>query len=108
MRHTLAQPIRAGSNSPPKTPKRRRCATRLLSHLQQFATTPILIGTWADASWAIHFYQRHGFRIVPPEKERLLNKYWSIPARQIETSVVLADANWRPATSPNASRALST
>jgi GNAT superfamily N-acetyltransferase len=56
---------------------------------------PILIGTWADASWAIRFYEKHGFRVVTvEEKNRLLKKYWSIPDRQIETSVVMAEENW--------------
>jgi GNAT superfamily N-acetyltransferase len=51
---------------------------------------PLLVGTWAAASWAIRFYQRHGFRLVSAEeKDRLLTTYWSIPARQQETSVVL-------------------
>jgi hypothetical protein len=52
-----------------------------------------LVGTWADAAWAIRFYQRHGFRLAPPEeKDRLLTSYWNIPPRQQETSVVLAHA----------------
>jgi len=56
---------------------------------------PVLIGTWAAASWAIAFYERYGFVVVPVDvKERLLRTYWSIPARQVETSVVLADARW--------------
>ena len=68
----------------------------LLSHLRLLAKDPVLIGTWADALWAIRFYQRHGFQIVSPkEKDRLLKQYWNIPERQIETSVVLADARWR-------------
>lgn len=51
---------------------------------------PLLVGTWAAATWAIRFYQRHGFRLVSPEeKDRLLMTYWNIPARQRETSVVL-------------------
>jgi hypothetical protein len=55
----------------------------------------VLIGTWAAATWAIRFYQKHGFRLVTPEeKDRLLRKYWNIPERQVETSVVLADENW--------------
>jgi hypothetical protein len=54
----------------------------------------MLVGTWADATWAIRFYERHGFELVTPaEKDRLLRTYWSIPERQIETSVVLADAS---------------
>lgn len=65
---------------------------QLLSFLRQQTTRPVLIGTWADAAWAVGFYQKHGFRLVSPEeKDRLLRKYWSIPERQIETSVVLAD-----------------
>jgi N-acetylglutamate synthase-like GNAT family acetyltransferase len=68
---------------------------KLLSHLRKQTTRPILIGTWADAVWAIRFYEKHGFRLVSSEeKERLLRKYWSVPERQIETSVVLADQNW--------------
>ena len=69
---------------------------QLLAHLQNLTTRPVLIGTWADAAWAIRFYERHGFKIVSQEdKERLLRSYWRIPERQIETSVVLADARWR-------------
>lgn len=65
---------------------------RLLSELRRRTNRPILIGTWADASWAIRFYEKHGFRLVSSvEKERLLRKYWSISERQIETSVVLGD-----------------
>lgn len=68
---------------------------RLLSHLRVLASGPVLIGTWADAVWAVHFYQRHGFQLVSPqEKDRLLRQYWTIPERQIETSVVLADPKW--------------
>jgi N-acetylglutamate synthase-like GNAT family acetyltransferase len=63
---------------------------RLLAHLVAQAEGPLLVGTWAAATWAIGFYQRHGFRLATPqEKDRLLRKYWSIPERQIETSVVL-------------------
>jgi hypothetical protein len=59
--------------------------------VQSLVDKPILIGTWAAASWAIRFYQRNGFTLVPSiYKDRLLQTYWSIPARQIETSVVLA------------------
>lgn len=68
----------------------------LLAHLRQLARRPMLIGTWADVVWAIRFYEKHGFRAVSPdEKERLLRRYWKIPDRQVETSVVLADAAWR-------------
>lgn len=68
---------------------------KLLSCLQKQTTRPILIGTWADAVWAIRFYEKHGFRLVSSEeKDRLLIKYWSVPERQIETSAVLADQKW--------------
>ena len=63
---------------------------RLLEFLLANASRPVLVGTWAAATWAIRFYEKHGFTLVSPqEKERLLRKYWSIPERQIETSVVL-------------------
>jgi ribosomal protein S18 acetylase RimI-like enzyme len=65
---------------------------KLLAALRAQTNRPILIGTWAAATWAIRFYQRHGFRMVAPgEKDRLLKRYWSIPERQVETSVVLAE-----------------
>jgi ribosomal protein S18 acetylase RimI-like enzyme len=64
----------------------------LLSELRKKTSRPILIGTWANAVWAIRFYERHGFRLVSSEeKDRLLKTYWSISERQIETSVVLRD-----------------
>jgi len=64
---------------------------RLLEYLMELAETPeILVGTWADATWAVRFYEKHGFKLVSPrEKDRLLRTYWNIPERQIETSVVL-------------------
>jgi len=69
---------------------------KLLAHLQSIATTPVLIGTWADATWAIQFYEKHGFRVVSSKtKAALLKRYWVIPDRQVETSVVLADETWR-------------
>ncbi len=63
--------------------------SRLLIHLKALVTTSrLLVGTWADAYWAIDFYQKHGF-ILMPDKDELLRTYWDIPERQIETSVVL-------------------
>ena len=60
------------------------------------SSKPILIGTWKAASWAVSFYCKHGFNLVTEmEKNTLLKKYWNIPERQIETSVVLADSKWR-------------
>ena len=65
----------------------------LLGFLVERAGGPLLVGTWAAAGWAIRFYERHGFRLTPPnEKDRLLDTYWNIPARQRDTSVVLAFA----------------
>jgi GNAT superfamily N-acetyltransferase len=77
------------------THQKQGVGTSLLAYLRELTDKPILIGTWADASWAISFYQRHGFRTVgPEEKTRLLKRYWTIPDRQVETSVVLADSKW--------------
>ncbi len=68
---------------------------KLISLLKTLTNRPVLVGTWADARWAIHFYEKHGFRLVThDEKNHLLKTYWSIPDRQIETSVVLADKKW--------------
>ena len=71
--------------------RRKGIGEKLLKHLEASARKPILIGTWADAAWAIGFYEKNGYRVVSrAETDRLLRKYWSIPERQIETSVVLA------------------
>ena len=76
--------------------QRRGIGSRLLAHLLELASGPVLIGTWADAIWAIRFYEKFGFHIVGrQEKNRLLQQYWTVPERQIETSVVLADRTWR-------------
>jgi len=71
--------------------QRRGTGTELLEYLISLAEAPeILVGTWADATWAIRFYEKHDFKLVPSrEKDRLLRTYWNIPERQIETSVVL-------------------
>jgi GNAT superfamily N-acetyltransferase len=62
---------------------------RLLDHLKSLtATKSLLVGTWAAAHWAIAFYQKHGFNLLP-DKDELLADYWDIPQRQIETSVVM-------------------
>jgi N-acetylglutamate synthase-like GNAT family acetyltransferase len=67
----------------------------LLKHLRDMTDTPILIGTWAAAEWAVRFYEARGFRCVShEEKENLLRIYWTVPDRQIETSVVLACDRW--------------
>jgi GNAT superfamily N-acetyltransferase len=71
--------------------QRRGIGEKLLKHLMSLArTSRVLVGTWEAATWAVHFYEKHGFMLVPSEeKDRLLRKYWNIPERQIETSVVL-------------------
>ena len=79
-----------------RTPQRGQgIGGELLGRIMDQATKPILIGTWADAVWAVRFYENHGFKVVSTqEKETLLRKYWNVPDRQIETSVVLADQRW--------------
>jgi len=75
--------------------QRQGIGAALLASCRAAAQRPLLIGTWAAADWAIGFYEKHGFqRTSPADKERLLRTYWTIPERQIETSVVLGDARW--------------
>jgi N-acetylglutamate synthase-like GNAT family acetyltransferase len=75
--------------------QKRGIGGHLLSHLQEQTSGPMLIGTWAAAVWAMHFYEGHGFQMVgPQEKDQLLKRYWTIPERQVDTSVVLADPKW--------------
>jgi GNAT superfamily N-acetyltransferase len=71
--------------------QRRGIGEKLLKHLMSLAwTSTVLVGTWEAATWAVRFYEKHGFVLVPSgEKDKLLRKYWNIPERQIETSVVL-------------------
>jgi N-acetylglutamate synthase-like GNAT family acetyltransferase len=72
--------------------------TKLLQHLESLTERPILIGTWSAASWAISSYEKNGYKLVSEEeKNLLLRKYWSIPERQVETSVVLANQTWNEA-----------
>ena len=79
IRHAYVLPDRQG----------RGIGTRLLDHLKQMTNTKqLLVGTWADATWAIEFYQKQGF-VLMPDKDELLKQYWDIPQRQIETSIVL-------------------
>lgn len=78
-------------------PEKRRqgIGSKLLTFLRSQTARPILIGTWKGASWAISFYEKHGFRLVDQEeKDGLLRKYWSISQRQRDSSVVLADEKW--------------
>src|SRR5262245_12261097 len=70
--------------------------TILRQELRNVTKMPILIGTWATADWAINFYEKHGFRLVEEEeKNHLLKRYWAIPDRQVETSVVLVDGKYK-------------
>jgi GNAT superfamily N-acetyltransferase len=72
--------------------QRRGVGRALLEHLRRLSTRRMLVGTWAAADWAIRFYQRHGFHLVEPARKTVLLKtYWTVPDRQIETSVVLAN-----------------
>jgi GNAT superfamily N-acetyltransferase len=72
--------------------QRRGIGAALISHIRSMSSRQMLVGTWASAAWAIAFYQRHGFEPVSAEqKTALLKTYWTIPERQIETSVVLAN-----------------
>jgi len=82
----------------------RPCAQRsgvggiLLRHLMAMAEKPVLVGTWAAASWAIGFYQRHGFHLLDASTAHpLMRKYWRIPERQVESSVVLSSPSDLPA-----------
>jgi GNAT superfamily N-acetyltransferase len=69
--------------------QRQGISTKLLEYVKTLVSTPrLLVGTWADATWAIDFYEKHGFRLLP-DKDELLKSYWDISQRQIETSVVL-------------------
>jgi N-acetylglutamate synthase-like GNAT family acetyltransferase len=73
--------------------RNRGTGSELLHYLEAIIDKPILIGTWAAATWAVKFYEKNGYRLVSTdEKNHLLKKYWNIPERQIETSVVLAEA----------------
>ena len=75
--------------------QKRGFGKKLLQYLQSMTQKPILIGTWAAASWAVSFYQKNGYMLVSEqEKNRLLRRYWSISERQVETSVVLANQVW--------------
>jgi len=81
--------------------QRKGVGAALLKRVQSLTAKPMLIGTWRDATWAIAFYQRNGFTLLSDgAKEILLRRFWSIPARQIETSVVLADQRWMERAAP--------
>jgi GNAT superfamily N-acetyltransferase len=70
---------------------------KLLAELIPIARGPLLVGTWANAHWAIRFYQMHGFTLMENiEKDYLLSRYWEISERQKTTSVVLKYQNSMP------------
>ena len=72
--------------------QRKGVGSALLKHLASQTNRPLLMGTWADAKWAIRFYEKHGFTLVTEEEKNiLLRKYWNIPERQVEASVVLSN-----------------
>ena len=76
--------------------QRRGLGGALIEELGARTGRPLLVGTWAAAEWALRFYAKHGFEVMPPaETAALLRRYWSVPERQIKTSAVLADAAWR-------------
>ena len=73
------------------TVRRQGIGEKLLRHLETTTPKPVMIGTWRAATWAIRFYEKNGYRLLPKEEaEPLMRKYWGIPERQVETSVVLA------------------
>ncbi len=75
--------------------QRRGTGAALLAHVRRQTDRPMLIGTWTAATWAVRFYEREGFRLVRAEdKKALLQRYWTVPDRQIDESVVLADERW--------------
>jgi GNAT superfamily N-acetyltransferase len=75
--------------------QRHGIGSKLLTELCQKSEQPFLVGTWNAANWAVRFYQKHGFELVPANQiATLLDRYWSIPRRQVETSVVLGDKKW--------------
>lgn len=70
----------------------------LLEHIRGHSELPMLVGTWRAASWAVRFYEAHGFRALDTaQTARLLRRYWTVPPRQMEESVVLADDRWQVA-----------
>ena len=69
--------------------QRRGVGSALLRHVIALTETPrLLVGMWADAAWAIRFYRKHGFSLLP-DGDRLLRAYWAIPDRQREASIVM-------------------
>jgi N-acetylglutamate synthase-like GNAT family acetyltransferase len=87
IRHAYVRTARRGSG----------VGSGLLWHLRTLTQRPLLIGTWAAAHWAIAFYEKHGFHLVDEtRKAALLKKYWTIPDRQVESSVVLVEADREP------------
>src|SRR5258707_6029789 len=75
--------------------QKRGIGAHLLSHLRELAGGAVLIGTWADAVWAIRFYERHGFQLVDfEEKDKLLQKDWTVAQAPKQTAVSLAESQW--------------
>lgn len=75
--------------------QRQGIGSQLVNYLRKLSETRrLLVGTWADAHWAIAFYQKHGFHLLA-DKDKLLRTHWRVSDRQIEVSVVLGlDLSW--------------
>jgi N-acetylglutamate synthase-like GNAT family acetyltransferase len=87
--------------------QKRGVGTRLIRHLEGLANKPVLIGTWAAATWAIQFYERNGYLVLSrQDTDRLLRQYWSIPERQIVTSVVLSNRGYQSVQNPHPNTAI--
>ena len=75
--------------------RRNGVGTKLLEYLEECSNKPILIGTWSDATWAIEFYKKNGYRLISgDERGMLLEKYWTVSKEQASVSIVLANAKW--------------
>ena len=75
--------------------QRRGIGAALLAHMRARTARPVLLGTWRAATWAVRFYEGQGFRLVPKERTPdLLRRYWKIPERQLDESVVMGDGVW--------------
>jgi hypothetical protein len=72
--------------------QRQGVGAALISHIRSLTSRRMPVGTWAAATWAVRFYEKHGSVSGSADhKNALLRSYWTIPERQIETSVVLAN-----------------
>lgn len=85
--------------------QRRGVGSALLTQLRSQTQRPLLVGTWRAATWAVSFYRRHGFRLLDADAtRRLLERYWTVPERQMQESVVLAEGRWAATTKTDLAR----